>query len=481
STTAITWSASDAGSGIADHSIALYYTTGEGDVLITDNLSNSGSYDWAIPAIDSKQVKIKAVAQDNVGESNEDLSDSVFEIDSTPPDPPTIDPVKSPTVLLSQGISGTKTFDAAIILINGHSENVNYPSLTAWSASVSLFKGINTLEVVAYDTAGNSSEAAEATIEVKDLNFTATDEEISVTVPAGAPSEEVEYMDFARVALPGVNPAGSLALEQAIQITSNVNSFSSPIEITFPIPPGASHPRSFIWDPAGNKWTVLPLKSSTASSITFGSDQLGVFAVFEVIDFNGPTVDNVKIGGRNVSSGDSIISKPSLTLDISDNYAVDASQMFISVDGAAPKSLSGSKASQTSASISYTFSDSDKLSLGDHTFKITAADEVGNTSIWETTLYVVGDSISGLLIYPNPYTLGNANCIKIDGLTEDVHVRIYDIAGDLVWSGQNMPGSASLTWDANNSSGNQVAPGIYFYVAVTDSGGKQSGKIAIIR
>jgi hypothetical protein len=109
------------------------------------------------------------------------------------------------------------------------------------------------------------------------------------------------------------------------------------------------------------------------------------------------------------------------------------------------------------------------------------ADEVGNTSSCEATLFVVGDSIPGLIIFPNPYKLGAAGGIKFDGLTEDIKVHIYDIAGDLVWTGQNTPGSASLTWNSQNSGGNQVAPGVYLYVVTANSGGKASGKIAVIR
>jgi flagellar hook assembly protein FlgD len=60
-------------------------------------------------------------------------------------------------------------------------------------------------------------------------------------------------------------------------------------------------------------------------------------------------------------------------------------------------------------------------------------------------------------------------------------VYIYDISGDLVWTGQNTAGSASLTWKVVNSAGNQLVPGVYLYVVTTASGGKQSGKIAIVR
>lgn len=410
------------------------------------------------------------------------MSDNVFDIDSTPPVPPNVNPIKSPTIMLSQVISGFKTADAASILINGSSIGIAYPTLTAWTYNAALSKGINTFSVKARDAAGNDSSAAVATVEVRDSTFTNGDSGSSVAVPVGATSEEVNYMNFSWVDLPGLNPRGTLALERAVQVTSNVNLFLSPISITLPKPSGASHPRLFIWDSVRSKWLAIPVKSSTSSSLTFDSDRLGIFVILDLVDFEGPVIGDVKINGRCVSPGDSIISKPSLTLNVTDNYGIDASQMFISMDGSAPKTLSqgASKAMRTGVliSASYTFSDGEELSLGNHTFKIMAADEVANVSTWETTVYVVGASIPNLLLYPNPCRAGSSITLEA---TEDITIRIYDISGALVWSGQSVLGTWKVTWSTVNSAGSSVVPGIYLYVVTSNSGGKQSGKIAIIR
>jgi len=484
-TTTITWHATDEGSGIADNSIALYYNAGATDVLIAENLPNTGSYNWTVPTIDSKQVKIKVRARDNVGENGEDLSDGTFEIDSTPPSPPTVNPVRSPTLLLSQVISGTKTTDAVSILINGSSRGVAHPTSTTWTYNASLSKGINTFNIKARDAAGNDSSAVVATIEVRDLTFPDTDTGGSVTVPAGAASEEVDNINFEWVDLPGANPRGTLALERAIEITSNVNSFLSPISITLPKPSGAFHPRAFIWDSTRSKWLAVPIRNSTDTSLIIDSDCLGIFVVLDLVDFEKPTVADFKVNGRSVSSGDSIISKPSLSFVINDNYGVDSSQTFISVDGSSSKALSqgASEAMQvgTSVPFTYTFSDTEKLSPGNHTFKIMAADEVGNVSTWEATLYVLGDSTTKLVVYPNPCKVGGMVTFEAVGLGEDITVRVYDISGTLVWSGKSASNSWKVTWDTKNSNGNSVVPGVYLYVVTTNSGGKQSGKLAIIR
>jgi hypothetical protein len=285
-TAAIQWTAQDAGSGIASNSISIYYTTGEGDVKIAEGLSNSGSYTWTVPEIDSTSVKIKVIVRDNVGEIGEDYSDD---------------------------------------------------------------------------------------------NFT----------------------------------------------------------------------------------------------------------IAKIYDTTPPTISCVRIAGRSFIPGDSIPSCPEFSAEINDDYGLDISNIFIVVDNDQPKKLNSasiqSETTNKNIAASYKFSESEKITTGSHAFKITAADEVGNTSSWEAALFVVGDSIPGLLVYPNPYKLGTTGGVKFDGLTEDIKVRIYDIAGDLVWVGQNASGSASLTWGIVNSSGRQLAPGVYLYVVTTNSGGKQSGKIAIIR
>jgi hypothetical protein len=118
------------------------------------------------------------------------------------------------------------------------------------------------------------------------------------------------------------------------------------------------------------------------------------------------------------------------------------------------------------------------LSPGPHTFVITASDEVGNSSSYSMNLYVIGSAVSGLMVYPNPYTIGGT--LKFDGLSGDVNVYIYDIAADLVWKGFTS-GAASISWDGKNHAGNTVAPGVYIYVVKDALGKKSTGKIAVIK
>ncbi|MBI5699333.1 hypothetical protein HZC35_03360 [Candidatus Saganbacteria bacterium] len=480
----ITWSAADEGSGIADNSIALYYNISSGDVLIADNLPNTGSYTWTAPAITTSEARVKITARDNVGQTGQDISDAVFSIDSTPPNPPTINisTIKTPTLINYQTIGGSRTTDSANIVANGSSDRVSLPTSTTWTVQVTLVKGRNNVAIKAVDSVGNESSPEVVIIEGADRTFTDSVSGASVAIPFGAPTVEVESVNFDRIDLLIPPPRGANSTGKAFKIISIVDAFSLPVGITLPKPSGISNLRCYTWNSA-NRWNRNSIKEEDDNSFAFDSNILGTYTIFEIVDFNPPNIGDIKIDGRLVSAGDSIKNLPVLTVNISDDYGMDLSSNLFSVDGGVDKSLNANQAQSVGASVtgSYAFSEAEKLSLGYHTFKIMAADEVGNTASCEATLFVIGDSIPGLIIYPNPFKLGAAGGIKFDGLTEDIRVRIYDIAGDLVWSGQNAPGSASLTWTAVNSSGAQVVPGVYLYVVTANSGGKASGKIAVIR
>lgn len=81
----ISWSASDPDSSDT-LSVTLEYTTDIGVTynLIASDLTNSGTYNWTVPAIDSTTAQIRTTVSDG-SLSSSDLSDASFTIDSTPP------------------------------------------------------------------------------------------------------------------------------------------------------------------------------------------------------------------------------------------------------------------------------------------------------------------------------------------------------------------------------------------------------------
>jgi hypothetical protein len=116
-------------------------------------------------------------------------------------------------------------------------------------------------------------------------------------------------------------------------------------------------------------------------------------------------------------------------------------------------------------------------------FALKAIDTVGNTSgISNSPSMVVerGTDLSEVRTYPNPWTKDSGfAAIYITHLTEKAKVRIFTINGELVKTLTEDAGIA--TWDMTNEDGNEVASGVYVYLATDDAGHKKTGKIVIIK
>lgn len=81
----IEWNASDVNLGPTP--ISLYYSDNGGTTwqVIQQDLPNTGSYMWKVPAKSSEQYRVKIVATDLAGNRSEDISDNNFVIDGAAP------------------------------------------------------------------------------------------------------------------------------------------------------------------------------------------------------------------------------------------------------------------------------------------------------------------------------------------------------------------------------------------------------------
>lgn len=108
----ITWSASDVDTG-QTLGINLDYTTDGGSSFtnIVEGLTNSGTYSWTTPAINSSTVKIRALAIDDAAPTaaGSDLSDANFTIDTELPDTTSLNPVINPFDSINYYAKGTVT------------------------------------------------------------------------------------------------------------------------------------------------------------------------------------------------------------------------------------------------------------------------------------------------------------------------------------------------------------------------------------
>ena len=99
--------------------------------------------------------------------------------------------------------------------------------------------------------------------------------------------------------------------------------------------------------------------------------------------------------------------------------------------------------------------------------------------------------LSMVHVYPNPYKPSDAQFgdtsfgtgIVFSGLTAQAHIRIYNIAGELVKSMDETTGNGTCLWDTKNKKGSKVASGVYIYLITNPADGSQKahGKFAVIR
>ncbi|MFH1541312.1 MAG: T9SS type A sorting domain-containing protein [Elusimicrobiota bacterium] len=95
--------------------------------------------------------------------------------------------------------------------------------------------------------------------------------------------------------------------------------------------------------------------------------------------------------------------------------------------------------------------------------------------------------------YPNPFkpSLGHTK-ITFANLTSHTKVKVFNIAGKLVYENEDDTLNGELVWNASDNDGDPLASGLYIYIITgrTDSSQvsvansqnhKKSGKIAIIR
>ena len=89
-------------------------------------------------------------------------------------------------------------------------------------------------------------------------------------------------------------------------------------------------------------------------------------------------------------------------------------------------------------------------------------------------------SKNNIKVYPNPVRPDYSGSVTVTGLTEGAEVKVLSTGSQLVARGTAIGGS--WQWDVTQqSSGNRVAPGVY-YIMISTSDGKNSvgAKLVVI-
>jgi len=85
STYTIEWTASDSETGVSGIDIAYSTNGGSSYTTIVTGTTDDGTYDWSVPTVNTSNALIRVRAEDSVGNTATDTSDSTFTIDSTSP------------------------------------------------------------------------------------------------------------------------------------------------------------------------------------------------------------------------------------------------------------------------------------------------------------------------------------------------------------------------------------------------------------
>lgn len=84
--------------------------------------------------------------------------------------------------------------------------------------------------------------------------------------------------------------------------------------------------------------------------------------------------------------------------------------------------------------------------------------------------------------YPNPYKPARGHtAITFSSLTATTNLKVFNIAGELVYRESRDTPTGELRWDAVNNNGEKLASGVYIYVILDNTGNKAVGKFAVIR
>lgn len=85
-------------------------------------------------------------------------------------------------------------------------------------------------------------------------------------------------------------------------------------------------------------------------------------------------------------------------------------------------------------------------------------------------------------VYPNPYKPSKGHTkIWFADLTGHTRVRVFNVAGELVYDDELDTPIGELGWEVQNNNGEPIASGVYIYLLTNDANSKKKGKLAIIR
>lgn len=105
----------------------------------------------------------------------------------------------------------------------------------------------------------------------------------------------------------------------------------------------------------------------------------------------------------------------------------------------------------------------------------------GSNNIAIVKYAVTVEGYSGVRAYPNPFRSDKDHSwIRFDGLTEETDLKIFNLAGELVFEKDNIDLGA-YTWDVKNTDDRDLASGVYICLFTNKKAKDKTKKISILR
>jgi hypothetical protein len=105
------------------------------------------------------------------------------------------------------------------------------------------------------------------------------------------------------------------------------------------------------------------------------------------------------------------------------------------------------------------------LEPGGHRLTVKAWDNANNSTLIEYDLEVVatesstGFALTEFLNHPNPFDGATTFYFRATRAIREAHIRLFTLAGRMIWESSASDGTT--TWDGRDTSGDQVANGVY--------------------
>ncbi|MFH1540591.1 MAG: gliding motility-associated C-terminal domain-containing protein [Elusimicrobiota bacterium] len=114
--------------------------------------------------------------------------------------------------------------------------------------------------------------------------------------------------------------------------------------------------------------------------------------------------------------------------------------------------------------------------------KMTSEDYELRSDIGSDINSKIENDLTKVYCYPSPYkpSLGHTE-IKFSHLTSYTNLRVFNIAGELVYRDEQDTSNGELSWAVVNNNGNKLASGVYIYLITDNDGHKAKGKFAVIK